>query len=66
MGWDLPDPKNQPNSLEETRLVTKIKVPKSVPRTVDGEPPGLGRKQWELEGVAHENENCLSRVHLTL
>lgn len=52
MGWDLPDPKNQPNSLEETRLVTKKKVPKSVPgsQTVDGELPGLGREEWEFEG----------------
>lgn len=40
------------NSLEENSLVTKKKAPKSVPRTVDHEPPGLVREQEELEGAA--------------
>lgn len=60
-----------PNSPEETRLVTKRKVPKSVPRTVDGEPAGLVKGPWESERVAHEDvchwypESCLPGEHLT-
>lgn len=53
-GWDLLDPKSQPNGLEEDSLLTKQRAPKSVPRTVDSELPGLIREQWEVEGVAND------------
>lgn len=48
------DPKSQPNGLEEDSLLTKQRAPKSVPRTVDSELPGLIREQWEVEGVAND------------
>ena len=62
-------------SLETTRgnqASDKGKDSKSDRKMVDGEPPGLGRGQWELEKVAHEDvchwwtESSLPREHLTL